>query len=80
MQAPSRVRIRDVSFKNIRGTSMSPVAVLLDCSRGVPCQNVKMQDVNLRYVGGQAGVQVSSATCNNVKAAYSGKQVPPPCQ
>ncbi|KAM0932384.1 putative galacturonan 1,4-alpha-galacturonidase [Dioscorea sansibarensis] len=77
LRRPSRVRISDVSFKNIRGTSMSPVAVLLDCSRGVPCQNVKMQDVHLNYVGGRAGVQTTSATCNNVKASYSGKQIPP---
>ncbi|KAJ0988123.1 hypothetical protein J5N97_006479 [Dioscorea zingiberensis] len=75
---PSRVRISDITFRNIRGTSTSPVAVLLDCSKGVPCKNIRMHDVHLNYVGGLAGVQTTS-TCQNVRAAYSGKQVPKPC-
>uniref|UniRef100_A0A6N2MHS7 Pectate lyase superfamily protein domain-containing protein n=1 Tax=Salix viminalis TaxID=40686 RepID=A0A6N2MHS7_SALVM len=31
-------KISDVSFKNIRGTSATPVAVKLACSSGIPCE------------------------------------------
>ncbi|RVX12103.1 Exopolygalacturonase [Vitis vinifera] len=33
-KAPSRVKLSDIYFKNIRGTSLSAVAVTLKCSRG----------------------------------------------
>lgn len=75
MQSPSLVRISDIHFRNIRGTSSTPTAVTLKCSHGLPCQNVNLQDVNLRYTGREP----SSSTCMNVKARYRGKQIPPPC-
>ncbi|XXG57457.1 hypothetical protein AAC387_Pa03g4604 [Persea americana] len=74
--APSRVKISDISFTNIRGTSSSPVAVTLHCSRGIPCQNVKLHDIHLDYT---AGASAAKSTCLNVKATYSGTQIPPPC-
>lgn len=76
MQAPSRVKISDISFTNIRGTSSSPVAVTLHCSRGIPCQNVKLHDIHLDYT---AGASAAKSACLNVKATYSGTQIPPPC-
>ncbi|KAL4180372.1 hypothetical protein AMTRI_Chr13g91800 [Amborella trichopoda] len=75
-RAPSRVKISDVSFKNIRGTSATETAVTLHCSNGLPCQNVRLQDVQLNYYG--PGKR-AKATCMNVKASYSGTQIPPPC-
>ncbi|WOK94144.1 exopolygalacturonase [Canna indica] len=75
-KVPSRVRISDIFFRDIRGTSTTPVAVTLKCSRGVPCQNVNLHNVNLRYAGGAP----AKATCFNIKASYSGTQIPEPCQ
>ena len=75
MQVPSRVRISDIFFKNIRGTSSTPVPVILNCSRGVPCHNVQLQNVHLDHPGGTQ----PTSTCRNVKAIYSGTQIPPPC-
>ncbi|CAA6675806.1 unnamed protein product [Spirodela intermedia] len=72
---PSLVRISDISFKNIRGTSATPVAVMLRCSHGTPCKNVRLQDVHLDHPGRLR----SSSTCMNIKAIYSGTQIPPPC-
>ncbi|KAJ8642753.1 hypothetical protein MRB53_004501 [Persea americana] len=73
---PSRVKIDNVSFKNIRGTSSSQVAVNLLCSKGIPCQNVKLIDINLAYnVQGVA----ATAACANVKGTSSGLQSPPSC-
>ncbi|XP_077214216.1 exopolygalacturonase-like isoform X2 [Tasmannia lanceolata] len=75
-ESPSRVKISDVSFTNIRGISASPVAVNLLCSKGVPCQNLQLSNINLVY-NGQGGA--STASCTNVKGASSGKQIPPSC-
>ena len=72
-QYVSGVTIKDIQFKNIKGTATTPVAVLLRC--GVPCQGLVLQDVNLRYKG-QGTV---SAKCENAKAKYVGVQLPKPC-
>ncbi|XP_038698090.1 exopolygalacturonase clone GBGE184-like [Tripterygium wilfordii] len=44
---PSKVKIKDVTFKNVRGTYKSEFAVSLLCSPSVPCENVKLVDINL---------------------------------
>ncbi|KAK1282256.1 hypothetical protein QJS10_CPB22g01500 [Acorus calamus] len=72
---PSRVRLSDIKFKNVRGTSSTPVAVSLDCSPGVPCRNVHLNDVHLDFSGGSP----AKSACDNVHASYSGTQIPPPC-
>ncbi|KAL5698709.1 galacturonan 1,4-alpha-galacturonidase [Ranunculus cassubicifolius] len=73
---PSRVKLSDIFFKNIRGTSSSPVAVTLECSEGSPCQNVNLEDVHLDLSDGGTSAK---STCQNVRAKYSGTQIPPPC-
>ncbi|RWR98130.1 exopolygalacturonase [Cinnamomum micranthum f. kanehirae] len=73
---PSKVQISDVTFKNIQGTSASEVGVTLLCSKGLPCKNVKLQDINITPSKGSAPLK---STCDNIKALYTGTQVPPPC-
>ncbi|XP_048135033.1 exopolygalacturonase-like [Rhodamnia argentea] len=75
---PSRVKLSDIYFKNIRGTSSSPVAVALECSRGFPCRDIYLQDVHLDLLDGKRERNVTSS-CKNVKAKYIGTQMPPPC-
>lgn len=75
-QTPSRVKISDVKFSNIRGTSTGPVAVNLQCGAGYPCENINIQEINVNYGGGGG----SASTFSHVKAIYSGKQVPAPCK
>ncbi|EMS57903.1 Exopolygalacturonase [Triticum urartu] len=58
----SGVTLKDITFKNIKGTSSTPVAVRLRC--GVPCQGVVLQDVDLKYMG-EGG---SSSKCENAMA------------
>lgn len=69
----SGVTLKDITFKNIKGTSSMRVAVLLRC--GVPCQGVVLQDVDLKYMG-EGG---SSSKCENAMATYVGYQYPEPC-
>ncbi|CAO2175766.1 unnamed protein product [Urochloa humidicola] len=69
----SGVTINDITFKNVKGTATTPVAVMLRC--GVPCQNLVLQDVNLKY----KGQGTATAKCENAKAKYVGVQLPKPC-
>ena len=73
---PSKVKITNVSFKNIRGTSQDPVAVKLVCSKGIPCQNVAVADINLTYNGNKGS---ATSECANVKPNVSGKVNPQVC-
>ncbi|XP_058203180.1 exopolygalacturonase-like [Rhododendron vialii] len=72
---PSRVKISDVTYQDIRGTTTSPVAVNLMCSKLVPCQNLKLINIKLRSIAGM----ISSA-CTNAQVGYTGIQNPPPCK
>ncbi|XP_022969159.1 exopolygalacturonase isoform X2 [Cucurbita maxima] len=75
-KAPSLVKLSDIYFKNIKGTSSSKVAVALECSKGFPCQNVNLENVHLLLSSGQ---NHPSSTCKYVRAKYIGTQIPPPC-
>lgn len=72
---PSRVHISDVMYQNIRGTTITPLAVNLMCSPSVPCSNVKLSDVNLRLIG---NTRLASA-CANAQVSQTGIVIPPPC-
>ncbi|OMO51485.1 Glycoside hydrolase, family 28, partial [Corchorus olitorius] len=72
----SQVKLSDIYFKNIKGTSSSAVAVALECSKGIPCQDIYLEDVHLDLASGK---KQATATCKNVRAKYFGTQIPPPC-
>ncbi|WRX12129.1 Glycoside hydrolase [Theobroma cacao] len=76
LKAPSRVKISNVSFKNIRGTSATQVAVKLACSSGIPCENVEIGDINLSYIGTEGP---ATSLCSNVKPTIAGRQTPLAC-
>ncbi|KAK7847517.1 exopolygalacturonase [Quercus suber] len=75
-QSPSKVKISNVSFKKIRGTSSTKEAVSLICSKSVPCQQVVLSNIDLAYKGGGG---FATSTCANVQPAVSGTQNPPAC-
>lgn len=75
-ESDSDVQIKDVTFRNIWGTSGSKVAVNLQCSGVVPCRNVKLVDINLGY-SGHGGSAVSQ--CSNVIGSVAGSVVPAGC-
>lgn len=74
---PSKVKISDVSFENIRGTSSSKLAMQIKCSKGYPCENVKLSNINLSYNGKDGSGATSE--CANVKPKLMGRLFPPAC-
>lgn len=66
--------MKNVVYKNIKGTGASEVAIKFDCSKTYPCEGILMHDVNLEREG--AGTAIAS--CNNVKLAELGV-VSPKC-
>ncbi|KAJ8532022.1 hypothetical protein K7X08_011945 [Anisodus acutangulus] len=73
---PSQVKISKVSIKNVRGTSRTQDAVLLLCSKGVPCEGVEIGDIDIAYNGKEGPAK---SRCENVKPTFVGKQNPPVC-
>ncbi|KAL6639947.1 hypothetical protein ACP70R_022257 [Stipagrostis hirtigluma subsp. patula] len=69
----SGVTIKDVTFRSIKGTATTPVAVMLRC--GVPCQGLVLQDIDLKF----KGQGTTSSKCENAKAKYVGYMFPKPC-
>ena len=62
------MKIRNATFKNIRGTSGTQEGVAIVCSSGITCENVKLRDINLRFDG-----IMTTARCANVKPTIGGK-------
>lgn len=80
---PSRVKISDVHYKNIKGTSITNVGVNLNCSSAVPCDGVELVGVDLAFDVGSAKKSEAnlpfSSSCANAEAKFEGKISPPPC-
>ncbi|XP_073104391.1 exopolygalacturonase-like [Elaeis guineensis] len=90
---PSGVKIRNVTYRRIRGTSNKAIAVNFISSQLVPCENVTLHDINLEFVSssGSSGitsshiqknsslVQNATSSCLNVKGMALGIQKPATC-
>ncbi|KAK3014781.1 hypothetical protein RJ639_009207 [Escallonia herrerae] len=70
----SGVKISDVTYQNIHGTSATQVAVKFDCSKQYPCSRIKLEDVNLTYK-----TQPAVASCLNAGGTTSGLVAPTGC-
>ncbi|KAF4359764.1 hypothetical protein F8388_008326 [Cannabis sativa] len=75
-KVPSKIKLKDVTFKNIHGTSTSALAINLICSSGYPCQNVTIENIDLKYNGPEGPI---TSKCKNIKPKTIGKQNPSPC-
>ncbi|XP_038689471.1 polygalacturonase-like [Tripterygium wilfordii] len=70
----SGVRISDVTYQDIHGSSATEVAVKLDCSKNRPCSGIKIEDVKLTYQN-----QPAEASCVNAGGTTSGLVQPANC-
>ncbi|GJM92329.1 hypothetical protein PR202_ga08792 [Eleusine coracana subsp. coracana] len=70
----SSIKITDVRYVGIRGSSATPVAVNLDCSRSSPCSGISLQDVALTYRN-----RVAKSYCRNVQGTHLGLVLPQGC-
>ncbi|TYH28536.1 hypothetical protein ES288_A02G151100v1 [Gossypium darwinii] len=72
----SIVKLSNISFKNIQGTSARPKAVKIICSATLPCENVEFVDIEIMHCG---PTRPAVSQCLNVKPKVSGKQNPAAC-
>ncbi|ERN07042.1 polygalacturonase [Amborella trichopoda] len=70
----SGVKISGVKYRNIRGTSASKVAVTFNCSPNAPCQDIRMENVELTYLN-----QLAQASCSHAEGSSSGVVYPQSC-
>ncbi|XP_023530186.1 polygalacturonase-like [Cucurbita pepo subsp. pepo] len=70
----SGVKISDVTYQDIHGTSATQIAVKFDCSPTNPCSGIKMEDVKLSYKD-----QIAGATCSHVGGTATGSVEPSNC-
>ncbi|KAM7490121.1 hypothetical protein LguiA_033042 [Lonicera macranthoides] len=65
------VKISDVTYKNVQGSSATKIGITLDCSSIVGCANIAMDHVDISGDG-------VIASCNNAKgtASHTSPQVP----
>ncbi|KAK7331244.1 hypothetical protein VNO77_25463 [Canavalia gladiata] len=71
---PSGVKISDVSYKDIHGTSATRVAVKFECSPEHTCKGITMEDLKLTYKN-----QVPQALCKHVVGTALGIVQPKSC-
>ncbi|KAK3008219.1 hypothetical protein RJ639_015037 [Escallonia herrerae] len=70
----SGVKISDVSYDNIHGTSGTQVAVKFQCSKEHPCSGIRLEDMNLTYKD-----RTAKASCLNADGTASGSVQPTSC-
>ncbi|KAL0917975.1 hypothetical protein M5K25_013087 [Dendrobium thyrsiflorum] len=73
----SGIKISQVTFSDVHGTSSTQVAVKLDCSQSNPCQGIQLTNIKLSYNG--KNHKLAKSFCRNVKGKNSGFVVPPSC-
>ncbi|XP_003532865.3 exopolygalacturonase isoform X1 [Glycine max] len=76
----SHVQISNVTYRNIRGSSETDIAVNFNCSKDKPCQKITLDNINLwRYGVRGKGRPLLRNNCFKVEGASYGKQTPPSC-
>uniref|UniRef100_A0A251VKN2 Putative glycoside hydrolase, family 28, Pectin lyase fold/virulence factor n=1 Tax=Helianthus annuus TaxID=4232 RepID=A0A251VKN2_HELAN len=70
----SGVKISNVMYENVHGTSATRVAVKFDCSKGNPCRGIVLKDVDLKFGG-----QPANSSCSYAAGTASGLLHPTSC-
>ncbi|XP_057778251.1 polygalacturonase-like [Salvia miltiorrhiza] len=72
----SGVKVSDVVFNNIGGTSRSQEALALICSLTKPCEEIKLQNINLSYMDQMRKKQLATSRCQNARVIRDGVVIP----
>ncbi|WCJ21829.1 Pectin lyase-like superfamily protein [Euphorbia peplus] len=70
----SGVKISQITYRNIQGTSTTQQAVIFECSKANPCKAIKLQDIKLTYMN-----KAASSSCKNIDGSSSGISIPTSC-
>ncbi|XP_072965199.1 polygalacturonase-like [Typha angustifolia] len=70
----SGIKVSEVKYVGIHGTSATQVAVNFDCSPSNPCSGISLQDIKLSYQN-----QRAHSYCKHAYGIASGSVVPPSC-
>ncbi|CAN6442775.1 unnamed protein product [Victoria cruziana] len=70
----SGIKISDVKYDTIRGTSATKVAVSFACSPSAPCRGIVLKNVQLTYRN-----QPATSSCKYASGTAIGEVVPPSC-
>ena len=68
------MKISDVIYRGIKGTSATAVAVKFACSAKNPCDGIRLEDVNLSYQN-----QEAKSSCANANGKTFGRVLPDSC-
>ncbi|PRQ46018.1 putative polygalacturonase [Rosa chinensis] len=71
----SGVKISDVTYQDIHGTSATEVAVKFDCSSKYPCSRIRLENVKLIYKNNRGAL----ASCSNAGGTSAGTVQPTSC-
>lgn len=70
----SGVRVSDVTYQDIHGSSASPIAVKFDCSKEYHCGGIKLEDIHLTHNNKPA-----YSSCTNAVGSTLGTVQPKSC-
>ncbi|KAK4855260.1 hypothetical protein QYF36_026683 [Acer negundo] len=70
----SGVKISQVTYRNIKGTSATQVAVTFDCSPSNPCSGIRLQDIKLTFMN-----RAATSSCKNIAGTSNGVLMPESC-
>ncbi|XP_065872975.1 exopolygalacturonase-like [Euphorbia lathyris] len=74
-KGPSKVKLSDISFKGIKGTTPTIDGILLNCMPG-SCTNIALADIDLKFTGTKGPAK---ANCTNIKPTLTGTVNPAGC-
>ncbi|XP_043721143.1 polygalacturonase-like [Telopea speciosissima] len=71
----SGIKISNVTYADVKGTSASEVAMRFDCSASYPCKWIGLRDIKLTYQENQP----AQSFCRNIRGIALGLVTPPSC-
>ncbi|GER27916.1 pectin lyase-like superfamily protein [Striga asiatica] len=71
----SGIKISEVTYENIRGTSATQVAMAFDCSPTTPCTGIKLSDIKVTFLSSRK----AQSFCKNIGGTTGGVIMPENC-